>query len=99
MAGESYPSGADSFHLASPLLALAVLARQTSLVIGTGVTLLPAWDVLRLAYDAANLDQLSEGRLVLGIGLGTPALWRRFGKASDDVAQRTDEALLALKAL
>lgn len=97
--GEGYPSGPGSFHLPSSLLMLASVAPATSMTLGSGVTLLPAWSPLRLAYDAALLDQASEGRLVLGVGIGTPALWRRFGLPVDRMADRADEMLQALRAL
>jgi alkanesulfonate monooxygenase SsuD/methylene tetrahydromethanopterin reductase-like flavin-dependent oxidoreductase (luciferase family) len=97
--GEGYPSGPGSFHLPSSLLMLAAVASATSLTLGSGVALLPAWQPLRLAYDAALLDQASGGRLVLGVGIGTPALWRRFGVPSDRMADRADEMLAALRAL
>jgi hypothetical protein len=57
-AGETYPTGPSGSHLPSPLLALAALAPRTTLRLGTGVTLVPAWHPLRLAYDGAVLDQL-----------------------------------------
>lgn len=99
-AGEAYPTAAaGSFHLPAPLLALATLAPRTSLRLGTGVTLLPAWQPLRLAYEAAVLDQLSGGRLVLGVGAGGPGLWARFGVAAATVGDWLDEALAALRAL
>lgn len=97
--GEGYPSGPGSFHLPSSLLMLAAVASATSLTLGSGVALLPAWQPLRLAYDAALLDQASGGRLVLGVGIGTPALWRRFGVPGDRMADRADEMLAALRAL
>lgn len=80
--GESYAAGPDDvqgFHLPSPFLVLATLARRTGLLLGTGVTLLRAWHPLRLAYDVAVLDQITGGRLVLGVGLGPEGLERRFG--------------------
>src|SRR5687768_370506 len=62
-AGESYPASPDGYairsnHLPSPLLVLAALAGRTRLKLGTGVTLLLGWQPLKLAYDAAVLDQL-----------------------------------------
>ena len=99
-AGEAYPTAPPGgFHLPSPLLALAALAPRTALKLGTGVTLLPAWSPLRLAYDTAVLDQLSGGRLVLGVGAGTPPLWARFGADRATVGDRIDETLAALRAL
>ncbi len=100
-AGESYPTGSTrgGFHVPSPMLALAALAPRTRLLLGTGVALLPAYAPLRLAYDTAVLDQLSGGRLVLGVGAGGPGLWARFGAAAETVGDRLDETLAALRAL
>src|SRR5439155_13024656 len=72
-AGEGYATRPDWGHVSSPLLVLAALAPRTSLRLGTSVTLLPAWNPLKLAYDAAVTDQLTSGRLILGIGLGGAA--------------------------
>ena len=98
-AGETYPTGPSGSHLPSPLLALAALAPRTTLRLGTGVTLVSAWHPLRLAYDGAVLDQLSGGRSILGVGAGGPQLWDRFGVPREQVAQRIDETLAALRAL
>jgi alkanesulfonate monooxygenase SsuD/methylene tetrahydromethanopterin reductase-like flavin-dependent oxidoreductase (luciferase family) len=98
-AGESYPTAPGSYHLPSPFLALASLARRTSLKIGTGVILLPAWHPLRLAYDAAVLDQIAGGRLILGVGAGSPKLWARFGADRASLAEWLDDMLGALRAL
>jgi alkanesulfonate monooxygenase SsuD/methylene tetrahydromethanopterin reductase-like flavin-dependent oxidoreductase (luciferase family) len=98
-AGENYPTGPGAFHLPSPMVVLAALARSTRLRLGTGVTLVPVWHPLKLAYDAAVLDQVSGGRLVLGVGVGNPPDWNRFGVSREEVAERMDETLEALKAL
>ncbi len=98
--GETYPSSNAFFHLPSPLLALAALAPQTTLTVGTGVTLLAAWDPLRLAYDLAVLDHITGGdRLVLGAAVGNPPVWSRFGAPKERLADRMDETVAALKAL
>src|ERR671939_1772620 len=54
---------------------------------------------LTLAYDGAVLDQLSGGRFVLGVGIGRPHDWARFGLERGQVGDRMDEMLAALKAL
>ncbi|WP_226350016.1 LLM class flavin-dependent oxidoreductase [Pseudonocardia sp. ICBG601] len=77
--GESFHARPEPFHLPSALLVLAHLAPLTTLGLGTGVLLVRAQDPDRLATEAALLDQLSEGRLVLGLGLGPPPLRGRFG--------------------
>ena len=98
-AGEGYIARPASGHLPAPLLALAALAPRTGLRLGTGVTLLPGWHPLRLAYEAAVLDQISGGRLILGVGLGTPPLYRRFGWDPARMADFADDMLGALRAL
>jgi alkanesulfonate monooxygenase SsuD/methylene tetrahydromethanopterin reductase-like flavin-dependent oxidoreductase (luciferase family) len=96
-AGESASAG--SFHLPNALLVLTALTRRTGMRLCTGIALLPAWPLWRLALDAAELDQLSGGRFILGIGLGTPALRQRGGWPADAVGETVDESLQALRSL
>ncbi len=99
-AGESYPRGGGGFqHAPDPLLVLAALSQVTSMRLGTGVLLLPVWDTLKLAYDTIVLDQISDGRLELGVGLGAAPTWKQFGIDPSHVAARVDEQLVALRAL
>lgn len=97
--GQHFPTGPDLFHPASPLLVLAAVAPHTGLTLGTGVLLLPMWHPVTLAYEAAVLDQLCGGRLVLGVGIGRPRDWAKFGLPREVIGERTDEMLAALRAL
>ena len=97
--GQHFPTGPDLFHLPSPLLAMAAVAPHTSMKLGTGVLLLPLWNPITLAYEGAVLDQLSGGRLVLGMGIGRPRDWTKFGLPREVIGQRMDEMLAALRAL
>ena len=96
--GENLPDG-DSPLLPSPLLFLASVARQVRLRLGTGIILAPLRQPYRLAYDSAVLDQISDGRFVLGLGVGAPPIWNRFGIEKDEIAPAFDELLEALPRL
>jgi len=71
----------DEGGLPSPLVFLAAAAARTSrLRLGTAVVTLPSESILRLAEDVAVLDQISGGRLELGVAAGgTPRTFTAFG--------------------
>jgi alkanesulfonate monooxygenase SsuD/methylene tetrahydromethanopterin reductase-like flavin-dependent oxidoreductase (luciferase family) len=55
--------------LASPLILAAAIAQRTRrMKIGTAVQVLPLCHPLRLAEEAATVDQISDGRLIFGVG-------------------------------
>jgi alkanesulfonate monooxygenase SsuD/methylene tetrahydromethanopterin reductase-like flavin-dependent oxidoreductase (luciferase family) len=67
----SPPGGAaliSSIGSAPLLMATALATRTSRLRIGTAVLLLPLGHPVRLAEEVATLDNLSQGRLDLGIG-------------------------------
>lgn len=85
---------------ASPLLALAAFAARTRQIrLATTSLLLPIHHPLRAAADAAAVDRLSRGRLLLGLGRGFQSpLFAGFGVESGTKRDRFDEALDAILA-
>lgn len=79
----------------------AIAARTERVTLGTWITAPATYQPWRLALAAASLDQLSEGRLMLGVGLGVGADFSRFGddSPSGDRARRYDEALAVMELL
>ena len=56
-------------YLSSPLaIASAIAARTKRMKVGIAVQVLPLCHPLRLAEEAATVDQISEGRLIFGVG-------------------------------
>ncbi|HEY4028191.1 MAG TPA: LLM class F420-dependent oxidoreductase [Candidatus Dormibacteraeota bacterium] len=84
-----------------PLVALSFLAgHTTSLKLGTGIVILPQRNPLVLAKQAASLDALSGGRLILGIGAGylEPEM-SAIGVPMSERGARTDEYLAAMRSI
>lgn len=73
----------------SPLMMAAHMAAVTRRIrLGTAVIVLPLYQPMRVAQEIALVDQLSGGRLVLGIGTGyQPFEFERYGV---DVTRRGD---------
>ncbi|MBM7413282.1 MULTISPECIES: LLM class flavin-dependent oxidoreductase [Nocardiaceae] len=77
----------DDGHLPQPLtFAAAVAARTSSIRIGTAIMLAPLRVAGHLAEEAAVVDQLSSGRLELGLGAGYRA--PEFDLYGVDIDQR-----------
>lgn len=72
--------------LGNPLMLGMLLAERTQrITLGTAVLVLPFHDPIRLAEDAALLDQLTSGRVRLGIGRGyQPKEFKGFRKDAAD---------------
>jgi alkanesulfonate monooxygenase SsuD/methylene tetrahydromethanopterin reductase-like flavin-dependent oxidoreductase (luciferase family) len=79
----------------SPFTFLAAVAARTERVrLGTYVLLLPLHNPVRVAEDVAVLDNISGGRVDLGVGVGSsPAECRTFGIPVENRLGRTFEAL------
>lgn len=62
--------GAWSLTSAPLVLCMAIAAHTTRLRVGTSVLVLPIHHAIEVAKEAAAIDVMSEGRLVLGVGIG-----------------------------
>jgi probable F420-dependent oxidoreductase len=90
-------SGLDT----DPLVLLsAVSATTTRLRLLTSVLVAPYYPALVLANQAATLDVVSGGRLILGVGTGwNPEEFNAVGVPTRERGARTDDHLAAARAL
>jgi probable F420-dependent oxidoreductase len=101
-----YPYSADGkmgvtpeTNFVDPLVALTAIAARTKRVrLGTGVNILPQTNPLYLAKQAASLDFVSNGRFMLGLGIG----WLReefdaMGVPFERRGERFDDYVVAMR--
>jgi alkanesulfonate monooxygenase SsuD/methylene tetrahydromethanopterin reductase-like flavin-dependent oxidoreductase (luciferase family) len=81
--------------LSAPLsIASAIAARTRRMKIGIAVQVLPLCHPLRLAEEAATVDQLSHGRLILGVGRsGVAQTYEAYGVSYAESRDRFREIL------
>lgn len=86
--------------LLDPFVALTYAAAVTARIrLGVAVAVSSARAPVQLAQVVASLDQLSGGRLELGIGSGAPAGGRAFGVPPDEVFDRFRASVRLMKQL
>ena len=93
--------GPTHMNLFDPFIALTFAAAVTTRVrLATGISLIPMHNPVILAKEIASLDQLSEGRFMLGAGIGwMEEEFRAAGVPFQERAKRTDEYIDAMKRL
>jgi probable F420-dependent oxidoreductase len=93
--------GAELVDMPDPLVWLTWVAAHTTTVrLATGILILPQRNPLVTAKEVATLDQLSGGRVILGVGIGWLEEEFRFLNAPwPDRAARTEEYVAAMRAL
>jgi probable F420-dependent oxidoreductase len=88
-------------QLLETLTTLSYIAAKTRrIALGTSILVLPQREPILVAKQAATVDELSDGRLTLGIGVGW--IEREFGYLGADFAargDRADEYIAALREL
>jgi alkanesulfonate monooxygenase SsuD/methylene tetrahydromethanopterin reductase-like flavin-dependent oxidoreductase (luciferase family) len=84
--------GPDDFCPSAFPVVATIAARTKQIRIGTAVCCPPFHDPLRVALDAAVLDVLSDGRLDLGLGMGSSYEYRFFGASPEEAWRRSWEA-------
>src|SRR5436305_14571549 len=89
----------DRSVLASPLILAAAIAQRTRrMKIGTAVQVLPLCHPLRLAEEVATIDQLSNGRLIFGVGRsGFAHTYKTYGVDYGESRERFTETLAIVK--
>src|ERR1700690_1161766 len=79
-------------------LASAIAQRTRRMKIGTAVQVLPLCHPLRLAEEAATVDQISDGRLIFGVGRsGFARTYQAYGVPYEESRERFAETLEIVK--
>jgi probable F420-dependent oxidoreductase len=96
------PEAVDPYgRVFDPLVTLGWIAGFTSTIgLGTSIVLVPLHNPIHLAKEAATLQELSGGRIRLGVGMGWHEDEYRFmGVEFTGRGRRGDEALEVIRAL
>lgn len=77
-----------------------LIQHSGTMTVGTGVLLLPLFHPVHMAEEIATLDQLSRGRLVMGVGAGyRDNEYRAFGVDKKRRFSRLTESIELIRAL
>jgi probable F420-dependent oxidoreductase len=99
--GGKMAGGAEDIPLPDPLIWMAYIAARTRRIkLATGILILPQHNAVHVAKQVATLDDMSGGRIILGIGVGW--MEEEFRVLNADFASRgprTDDAIEAMRKL
>jgi probable F420-dependent oxidoreductase len=86
-------------NFVDPLIAISALAANTTKIrFGTGVNILPQANPLYVAKQAASLDFVSNGRFMLGVGIGwLQEEYDALGAPFERRGARFDDYVVAMK--
>lgn len=93
--------GPENAPIPDPLIFLSYAAAVTKRIkLATGILILPQRSPIYVAKEVATLDVLSNGRVILGIGVGWLAEeFQSLGIPFEERAARTSESVRALRSL
>jgi len=93
--------GKNDIPLPDPLIWMAYAAAWTTKIkFGTGILIIPQHNPVVAAKQIATLDNMSGGRILLGIGVGwLKEEFEAIGVPFEDRGRRTDEYVHALREL
>jgi hypothetical protein len=81
--------------MADPWVALTAMAMATSRIkLGPIVTPLPRRRPWKLARESVTLDHLSQGRLILGVGIGSDSFYKEYSTYSESPDDKLHGAML-----
>ncbi len=91
---DAFGAGIPSIASAPLVLASAIAARTTRVRIGLAVSVLPLSHPIRMAEEAATVDQISKGRLDFGVGRsGFPRAYEGYAMPYGESRERFHECL------
>jgi probable F420-dependent oxidoreductase len=88
---------AESLDAVTALTFAAALT--TTIRVGVSVLVLPVFHPVHVAHQIATLDRLSQGRAILGVGLGKARDYATFGIPTERRVRRLLEAVELIKLL
>ena len=92
---------APGTHFVDQIASLSFLAAHTSTIrLGTGIVILPQRNPVVLAKELASIDVLSQGRLLVGVGVGYIAgEFEALGIPYGERGGRVDDHIEAMRAI